>query len=513
MGYNPSSFGTQNPAVAGISTSKFPVESVGWWDSVEFCNTLSEQEGLTPYYELTVTKRGGNDSKQITAADVKILGGNGYHIPRDVEWTHACAAGAKTKYHCGDKDEDLVEYAWFDANSDERSHRVGEKKPNAFGLYDMHGNVNEWNDRILTNAEIVNPKDAVNRGGAYRWTASQCEIRYWFAFDPKFALSWKSPSIGLRVARNPSGAASPEAKTPLAVAPFDATQAKNHQDSWAKHLSVPVECTNSIGMKFRLIPPGEFLMGASEAEIERILTGVTLNWQISRMKAEGPQQPMTVREPYYLGQHEVTLGQFRQFVQETGYKTTAETNGKGGERNLVEPERKIEVRPDYIWSNPIDSPTDDHPVVFVSLEDARQFCLWLGKKDGRSYALPRDDQWEFACRAGTTTRWFDETDVQRIAWVRENSEGRLHAIGLKAANPFGLCDMHGNAAELCEPVPPKKAARRGGDSTSSVVSCRSASRWELGDSLPWYRNGFRVAIVGDLNLDNCENLQYNAIDN
>ena len=286
---------------------------------------------------------------------------------------------------------------------------------------------------------------------------------------------------------------------PRAVAPLDAAQAKQHQEAWAKHLSVAVEYTNSIGMKFRLIPPGEFMMGASEEEIERSLVGNVPDWQITRTKAEGPQRRMTLPAPFYLGQFEVTVGQFRQFVRETGYKTTAETNGRGGERH----DGKIEASPDYIWSNPIDSETDDHPVVQVSYADARQFCQWLGKKEGRTYALPREDQWEFACRAGTTTPWFsgeNEADVPRVAWARfaGDDDFGLHPIGLKTGNPFGLHDMLGNAAELCEPVPPKKVARRGGQSVSDVFSCRSASRWELGESLPWFRNGFRVAIVGDL---------------
>ena len=76
-----------------MDTSKFPVETVSWFDSVEFCNKLSEQEGLKPYYDLTVTKRGGKDGKQIEEAEVKILGGSGYHIPTDAEWEHGCRGG------------------------------------------------------------------------------------------------------------------------------------------------------------------------------------------------------------------------------------------------------------------------------------------------------------------------------------------------------------------------------------------------------------------------------------
>jgi len=172
MGFNPSGFGPTHPKVTGMDTSKFPVEQVSWFDSVEFCNKLSEQEGMKPYYDLKVTKRAG---KQIEEGEVKILGGSGYHIPTDVEWDRGCRAGTKTTYHFGDKDEDLLGHAWFDKNSDGRTHAVGEKKPNGFGLYDMHGNVWEWNEEMLTNADTKAP-ERVHRGGSWSSTAGSCAV-------------------------------------------------------------------------------------------------------------------------------------------------------------------------------------------------------------------------------------------------------------------------------------------------------------------------------------------------
>jgi len=140
-GVQPEQVRSEACEVGGLDTSKFPVEQVSWFDSVEYCNKLSDREGLKPYYGLTVTMRGGKEGKQIDDAEVKILGGSGYHIPTDAEWEHGCRAGTRTKYHSGDKDEDLLKYAWFDKNSDGRTHTVGEKKPNGFGLYDTLGNV------------------------------------------------------------------------------------------------------------------------------------------------------------------------------------------------------------------------------------------------------------------------------------------------------------------------------------------------------------------------------------
>ena len=197
MGYNPSSFKKGNKSLEGLDTSRFPVEKVSWFDSVEYCNKLSEKEGLKPYYELTVTKRFG---KQIDEAKVKILGGSGYHIPTDAEWEHGCRAGTKTKYYFGNEDEDLGEYAWYDKNNDKRTHGVGAKKPNAFGLYDMHGNVREWNEEMLSNKETGVP-ERVNRGGAWNRAAGTCAV----SDRSRHAPAYRFYASGFRLARVASG--------------------------------------------------------------------------------------------------------------------------------------------------------------------------------------------------------------------------------------------------------------------------------------------------------------------
>jgi len=193
MGYNPSGFGPKNAKVAGMDTSKFPVEMLNWFDSVEFCNKLSEQEGMKPYYDLKVTKRAG---KQIDEAEVKILGGSGYHIPTDMEWDRGCRAGTKTRYHFGGGEEDLLDYAWFEKNSDGRPHAVGEKKPNGFGLYDMHGNVWEWNEEMLTHATTGAPERVI-RGGDWNHLAGYCAVNHRTRPGP----AARTHDYGLRLAR------------------------------------------------------------------------------------------------------------------------------------------------------------------------------------------------------------------------------------------------------------------------------------------------------------------------
>jgi formylglycine-generating enzyme required for sulfatase activity/acetyl esterase/lipase len=199
MGYNPSQYTPKHTKLTGTDTSMFPVEVVSWFDSVEYCNKLSEREGWNPYYELTVTQRGGQDGKQIEAAEVKILGGSGYHIPTGVEWEHGCRAGTTTKYFCGEKDEDLLDYAWSRENSGGRTHAVGEKKPNAFGLYDMHGNVREWNEEMLTNPTTGAP-ERVTRGGNATNPAATSAVSHRTRYSP---ASHTKQSYGLRVVRVP----------------------------------------------------------------------------------------------------------------------------------------------------------------------------------------------------------------------------------------------------------------------------------------------------------------------
>ncbi len=134
-GVNPSWFastGGGKDRMAERSGDPHPVESVGWLDAVRFCNRLSELEGLAPFYA-------------IGAGGVSVLEwmGPGYRLPTEAEWEYACRAGSSTEYCFGDDPRDLPRFAWFSGEG-ESTHPVGRKRPNAWGLFDMHGNVWEW---------------------------------------------------------------------------------------------------------------------------------------------------------------------------------------------------------------------------------------------------------------------------------------------------------------------------------------------------------------------------------
>ena len=150
MGTNPSQF--QGKRVNG-STSSFPVEQVSWNDAVRFCKKLSER------------------SEERAA-------GRTYRLPTEAEWECACRAGTETSFSFGDDPGRLGEYAWFASNGQERTHEVGKKKPNAWGLHDMHGNAWEWCADwfdYYPRASTVDPtgpptgSDRVYRGGSWNY--------------------------------------------------------------------------------------------------------------------------------------------------------------------------------------------------------------------------------------------------------------------------------------------------------------------------------------------------------
>ncbi len=237
---------------------------------------------------------------------------------------------------------------------------------------------------------------------------------------------------------------------PPAIAPFDAAQAKAHQQAWAKYLGVPVEYENSLGMKFRLIPPGEFLMGSTSTETAENckLVGADEYWQLC-INSEDPQHKVILSEPTFLGVYEVTQAEYEK-VMGKNPSLFAKTGIEKGFADKV---------------NGLD--TLRHPVESVSWNDAAQFCAKLsnmenlkpisfesgtnGKpQEGNGYCLPTEAQWEFSCRAGTITRYCTGNKVdflQHAAWFEWNSEGRTHKVGSLKPNPFGFHDMHGNVWE------------------------------------------------------------------
>ncbi len=314
-------------------------------------------------------------------------------------------------------------------------------------------------------------------------------------------------------------------RPPLAVIPFSSEQAAQLQRGWADHLGVPAEFTNSLGMKFRLIPPGAFDMGTPEKVRQRIVEELksqgTPAFLVSPAEKEGFVRTY-LTAPYYMAECEVTVRQFRQFVDDTGYQTDAERTGIGG---FAHHQGRWIRHPSHVWKSPSDGwkLEDEQPVVQVSWNDARAFCNWLKRKESQPYTLPTDAQWEFACRSGSASLYGVGDDpglLNQIAWTNETltAEGHYGAqpVGTKQANRFGLHDMLGNAYEWCEdwyapgptgaiplvdPVAGKTDSRvvRGGAWYPGALFARCGARaGGKPDDPVDAGHGFRVAIVGDL---------------
>jgi formylglycine-generating enzyme required for sulfatase activity len=296
--------------------------------------------------------------------------------------------------------------------------------------------------------------------------------------------------------------------------------------------SRPAETANSIGMKMVLVPAGEFMMGGQESAKELVEAFPAYHRPADFFKDEYPRHRVRITKPFQLGKYEVTVGQFRRFADETGYKTEAEKDGLGGwgYDAAVGKCRGRDVK--FNWRNPGFKQADDQPVLDVTWNDAVAFCKWLSRKEGKTYRLPTEAEWEYACRAGTTTRYNNGDDPRKLARVANvgDDKGRTtfpHVqeldlpkdglvkftvpVGKFPPNRFGLCDMHGNVWEWCsdwygadyyahsrvdDPAGPEsgtKRVRRGGAWHSFPLWARASFRNWNSPRSRCVNLGFRVA--------------------
>lgn len=230
-------------------------------------------------------------------------------------------------------------------------------------------------------------------------------------------------------------------------------------------------------MQLVLIPAGEFMMGSDSPpdDLARLYP-LYERKRLQDLTDEAPKHRVRITRPFYMARHEVTVGQFRRFLRESGYVPQSIADGTGGygynpsyDPATTRRGDAFEGRhPRYFWENPGFDQADDHPVVNVTWHDAQALAQWLSRKEGRRYRLPTEAEWEYACRAGTGTHYYSGDEPGSLGtvanvfdldaarnwpkWAQFALPGRdgyafTAPVGQFTPNAFGLHDMHGNVWE------------------------------------------------------------------
>jgi formylglycine-generating enzyme required for sulfatase activity len=426
-----------------LRNEQHPETHVSWHDAVEFCEKLTVRE---------------RDAGRLPA-------GYHYSLPTETQWERACRAGTTGAYG---GTGNLSKMGW-----DERFHEetyngtypVGQKLANAWGFYDMHGNVGEWCsdwDGVYPTRNIVNDPAGhatgkcriVRGGGSHRVGGFSSDCRS--AFRDGNIPGRGGSTLGFRLALTPIyWPALPLAQEPKPV------------------LGEAFTRTLLGGVPLEMLPvaPGAFLMGSPENEPGR--------------RNDETQHRARLTKPYWLGKFPVTKAQWNALMGDAASFT----------RNA------------------------QHPKGVVTWDDAMKFCAKLTKQErdagrlpeGYRYTLPTETQWERACRAGTTGAYGGSGNLDEMGWYRENSDYDSQSVGQKSANAWGFYDMHGSIWEWCadwygcypqgsvtDPTGGEinyERVRRGGAERSVAQVCRSACRGKEKPGTRYTNLGFRLALA------------------
>ena len=427
MGENPSEF---------TGGDKKPVENVNWYNAMSFCEKLTARE-----------KEAG-----------RLPAGYKYTLPTDVEWEYACRAGTTTAFNngtnipteeqkYGEPCPNLDQVGWYWLNADGTVHTVGQKKPNAWGLYDMHGNVVEWTS---SKALGVEGEAYIMRGGSWDHFAVDCRSASFIA--DKVDPNEKRGSYGFRVALSPI----------------------------TNNMDITIPLSNTVSLEMIWIKPGTFTMGSPENELGR--------------SDDEVQHQVTLTKGYWLGKYEVTQAQYEAV---TGSNPA---NFKGSNRpvenvnwfdavnfceKLTEIEKAAGRLPEgYEYTLPT--------------EAQWEYACRAGTAAALNSGKNLSDESECS-------------EMDEVGWYGYNSDNETHSVGQKMPNAWGLYDMHGNVWEWCldkyedyptssvtDPVEPDTGVhrvKRGGSLDLIAGSCRSAYRNSYSPEGRDFIFGFRVALA------------------
>jgi formylglycine-generating enzyme required for sulfatase activity/putative intracellular protease/amidase len=356
-----------------------PVVCISWNDANAYCAWLSRETGAS------------------------------YGLLTEPQWEFACRAGRSEAWCFGDDETRLGDYAWYRGNSRGRTHSVGEKKPNVWGLHDMHGHCWEWCADLYRlygstagASQFDHPRFGprrVTRGGSWGKPPKACR-------SAARNSEWETYSdayIGFRLSR-----IGPLSSYPFVLDCNDGEiSAPEPIPAFLPHLHDTLT-DGSEGPQMVWLRGGDFAMGHDDSHYDD----------------EKPAHPVRV-SAFSIGQYPVTFEEYDRFCAATGRDKPSDEGWGRGRR----------------------------PVIQVSWDDAQAYCDWLNSRQQTgTYRLLTEAEWEFACRAGTTTRWCcgdDDGALDDHAWYTKNSDGKTHPVGEKRPNAWKLHDMHGNVWEWC----------------------------------------------------------------
>ncbi len=261
-----------------------------------------------------------------------------------------------------------------------------------------------------------------------------------------------SSSVALLLAT--AGAVRAQSAGPDPVKVADAVAAT---PSEMKAYTEPLEHT-TFKMEMVPIAAGRFLMGSPDSEA-------------GRKDDEGPQHEVEI-SPFWMSKFEITWNQFEVWGDRVDSRRRAAYGKPSNPRDKVA-DSVTRPTPPYTDMS-FGMGRENNPAICMTQHSARMYCTWLSAKTGRYYRLPTEAEWEYACRAGTTSAYSfgdDRAELGEYAWYDENSDGTYQSVGGKKPNPWGLFDMHGNAAEwvLDQYVPETYALRAGTISCDQLV--------------------------------------------
>ncbi|MDO4575429.1 MAG: formylglycine-generating enzyme family protein [Planctomycetia bacterium] len=195
------------------------------------------------------------------------------------------------------------------------------------------------------------------------------------------------------------------------------------------------------------IPGGTFKMGATDEELEEYGVEADEYLAVDNV-AEQPQHEVKV-SPFWMGKCEVTWAEYEAWSARLEIQLRDAAGYKAEKRDGIA-DAMIRPTPPYTDMT-FDMGKDKRPAIAMSLYAAQMYTKWLSAKTGRYYRLPTEAEWEYACRAGTTTPFSFENvdDIDDYAWYYDNAEDKYQKVGQKKPNPWGLYDMHGNVREWC----------------------------------------------------------------